>query len=417
MVRKNWIIAISIIILLLGIFLIKKIFFKNKLTPAIEEQHLTASLEIQNKGFSSGEIQSGEKMQNSIEDEISFVNANTIHLASIKAVYSSGWIAGGENSRKEMIKNMNDYGFNAIVIDIKDEAGHLSYQSDVQTAIDIGASRNMIKDVPSIIKEFHENGIYVIGRIVTFKDPTYANAIKDIAFQTIDGSYWKDKIGNCWPNPYNKNSWNYPIALAKEATEFGFDEIQFDYVRFPSSEGKVKQIAFGFDSNTLSKSQIINQFLTKVMDELSDYKVNVSADVFGIITKRDGDFENIGQDYYSISKIVDVICPMVYPSHYGRGEYKIAHPDLEPYHIIYDAMSDALTRVSGDSETAIARPYLQDFTASWLGRGNYQTYGNEAVRDQIKACYDLGITSFTLWDPSNQYCYEALPMATNNLEE
>lgn len=407
MKKKSIYFIICIFILFGFTLLIKQLYFHQPISTVSSN-----SFEKLSEKYSDERI-SDENAIDTINDnqdeyEINLINMNAINLNAIKAVYSSGWVAGGESSRKEMIQNINNNGFNAVVLDIKDEAGHISYSSNVQTAIEIGASRNMIKDIKAVLQDYHENGIYVIGRIVTFKDPTFAKALQDIAYKKEDGTCWTDRSGNYWPNPYNKDSWNYSIALAKEAAELGFDEIQFDYVRFPSSEGRVKQIAFGFNSETVSKSEIINQFLIKVMDELADYKVKVSADVFGITTKRDGDFENIGQDYHAIAKIVDVICPMVYPSHYGKGEYKIANPDLAPYEIVYAAMHDAQDRVSGDHQTAITRPYLQDFTASWLGRGKYQTYNNDAISKQIRACYDLGITSFTLWDPSNQYCYEAL---------
>lgn len=331
----------------------------------------------------------------------------------IKAIYLTGWSAGTKSKLESTITNIKENGFNAVVIDIKDEAGRLSYKSNVQTAIDIGASQNMISDITGLINLLKENDIYVIGRIVTFKDPLYAKKVQDIAYKKADGSLWVDYSGNNWPNPYNIASWDYPISLAKEAAELGFDEIQFDYIRFPSSEGKTKQIAFGFDSDIKTKSQVINSFLEKVMSELDEYKVVVSADVFGIITKRQGDFENIGQDFATIGQIVDVICPMVYPSHYASGEYKLANPDKSPYNTIYYSLKDAQNRYeeieNPDTKKAVIRPYLQDFTASWLGKGKYVNYTTEQVKSQIQACYDLRIQSFTLWDPSNKYCYDALP--------
>lgn len=362
--------------------------------------------EISNNTITSGEDISGETI---IQEEILEIPSITpVVYDSIKAVYSTGWVAGTENLRKSMIENIKNNGYNAVVLDIKDEAGHLSYNSSVQTAIDVKASRNMIRDINAVLQDFHDNGIYVIGRIVTFKDPTYAKVKTEFAYKKSDGTCWTDYAGNYWPNPYNTSSWEYPIALAKEAAELGFDEIQFDYIRFPSSEGRTSAIVYGFDSATSSKSDTINKFLTKVMDEMADYKIKISADVFGITTKRNGDFENIGQDFKQIANIVDVICPMVYPSHYGYGEYNVSRPDLNPYAIIHGSISDAQKRISGDSGTAEIRPYLQDFTASWLGKGNYQSYGTKAVQDQIQACYDLGIESFTLWDPNNKYCYDAL---------
>ncbi len=359
-------------------------------------------------------IPSGDIPESGNIPNIQNPNDKVIMPTNIKSTYVTGWGIGTKSIRESIIKAMKEYGYNAIVIDIKDEGGQLSYNSKVQTAIDINASKNMIRDINSVIKELHDNNIYVIGRIVTFKDPIYAGSVKTtVAYKKADGTTWKDYSGNAWPNPYNTNSWEYPIALAKEAAEIGFDEIQFDYIRFPSSEGKTSQIAYGFNSSTQSKSSTINAFLTRVMEELKSYNVTISADVFGITTKRDGDFENIGQDFAKIAGIVDVICPMVYPSHYANNEYKIAKPDLAPYDIVYRALQDALKRLeiySGDSSAHIAkiRPYLQDFTASWLGKGNYINYSTEQVAKQIQACYDLGLKDYTLWDPSNKYCYDAI---------
>ena len=379
---------------------------------------------------------------------------------AIKAVYSTGWVMGTPSLRKAMINSVKENGFNAIVVDIKDESGQLTYDSEVQTAIDIKSSQKMVKDIKSVIDELKENDIFVIGRIVTFKDPIFASKVEGVAYQNQDGSIWHDYSGRCWPNPYNEKSWEYPIALAKEAAELGFQEIQFDYIRFPSSEGRVKNIAYGFDSDTKSKADVICAFLEKVKEELTDYNVPISADVFGITTKRDGDFEHIGQDFARISFIVDIVCPMVYPSHYANNEYKIARPDKDPYAIIKYSMIDAMNRLesyyikeknlenideeiadeegisekenielkSGEEITETSkeinirannqenlreygvkiRPYLQDFTASWLGKGNYLVYGDEEVKVQIQAAYDLGIDDFCLWDPSNKYCYGAL---------
>lgn len=337
---------------------------------------------------------------------------------SVKAVYTTGWAAGTKRIRDSMIETLKENGYNAIVIDIKDEAGHLSYDSTVKVANDIGSSKKMISNVSDVIKEFKDEGFYVIGRIVTFKDPLYASKTSSIAYKKSDGSIWKDSAGNSWPNPYNTASWEYPIELAKEAATLGFDEIQFDYIRFPSSEGKTSTIAYGFDSGSKAKADVIADFLRKVMKELEPYNVVVSADVFGITTKKDGDFEKIGQDFSKIASIVDVVCPMVYPSHYYYNEYKIAKPDKEPYKVVYYSVEDAFKRYesyinlhSGDSvppRLAKIRPYLQDFTATWLGSGNYITYGDKEVTAQIQAIYDLKVYDFCLWDPSNKYCYTAI---------
>lgn len=349
---------------------------------------------------------------------VTIVQTNKQIPENIKAVYATGWVMGTKSIREDVVATLKENGYNAIVIDVKDEAGQLSYISSVQTAKDIGASVKMISNPSEIIQQLKDEGFYVIGRIVTFKDPIYASKVTSIAYKKEDGSLWKDYNGNHWPNPYNTASWNYPIEIAKEAAELGFQEIQFDYIRFPSSEGKTSTIAYGFDRATKSKSDMINGFLEKAMKELESYNVVVSADVFGITTKRDGDFENIGQDFSKIASIVDVICPMVYPSHYANNEYKISRPDKEPYKIVTESLLDAFERYdsyanahSGDGteiKLAKLRPYIQDFTASWLGSGNYIVYGNKEVTSQIQALYDLEIYDFCLWDPNNKYCYTAI---------
>lgn len=400
---------------------------KDVFNPNIETSGDFSSGDITPISGDSGDIQpSGEDIKSGEEPSEIIDTPKTSRISmpeNFKATYMTGWGAGTKSIRESVIKTMKEYGFNAIVLDIKDEGGQLSYNSKVQTAIDIGTSRNMIRDIDAVLKEFHDNGIYVVGRIVTFKDPIYAGSVKTtVAYKKADGTTWKDYSGKAWPNPYNENSWEYPIALAKEAADLGFDEIQFDYIRFPSSEGKVREIAYGFNSATASKADTICAYLTKLMQELAPYNIPISADVFGITTKRDGDFENIGQDFARISGIVDVVCPMVYPSHYANNEYKIAKPDLAPYDTIYRALQDAQKRLlvySGDSSAKVAsiRPYLQDFTASWLGKGNYQTYGTDQVAKQIQATYDLGLKDFTLWDPSNKYCYDAITKVTMKTEE
>ena len=256
------------------------------------------------------EIVSGDETQTNSGDEIELSNKKIPVPEHVQAVYSTGWVMGTPKLRKQIINSLKEYGYNSIVIDIKDEAGHLTYNSSVQTAIDIKASQKMVSDISAVLDELHENGLYVIGRIVTFKDPTYAGKVSDIAYKKADGTVWQDSAGNKWPNPYNKSSWDYPIALAKEAAELGFDEIQFDYVRFPSSEGRVSQIAYGFEYGSKTKADIIVEFLEKVMAELETYDVQVSVDVFGIVTKRNGDFENIGQDFTRIASVVDIVCPI-----------------------------------------------------------------------------------------------------------
>ena len=210
---------------------------KDVFNPNIETSGDFSSGDIAPISGDSGDIQpSGEDIKSGEEPSEIIDTPKTSRISmpeNFKATYTTGWGAGTKNIRESVIKTMKEYGFNAIVLDIKDEGGQLSYNSKVQTAIDIGSSKNMIKDIDAVLKEFHDNGIYVVGRIVTFKDPIYAGSVKTtVAYKKADGTTWKDYSGKAWPNPYNENSWEYPIALAKEAADLGFDEIQFDYIYY-----------------------------------------------------------------------------------------------------------------------------------------------------------------------------------------
>lgn len=468
MTNTKYFIMLSIFVLI-GIFfgVIFSVFYKdNSDTNFIDNNYLNLSgNQIENNNLYENQLAnkdyfvSGNQNLNNNYSTTQLSNNTTnpvqnekLNPQNVRAVYLTGWSAGTKSKRIAVIENLKKYNFNAVVIDIKDEAGALSYKSNVQTAIDTSASKNMISDINEVLKDFHNSNIYVIGRIVTFKDPSYAKKVPNNAYKATDGSLWYDYAGNNWPNPYNTASWEYPISLAKEAAQLGFDEIQFDYIRFPSSEGRTRNIAYEFNSDTQSKSDVINAFLKQVMQELAEYDVVVSADVFGITTKKMGDFEHIGQDFCEIAKIVDVVCPMIYPSHYGFGEYGISKPDTQPYAIVKGALLDAQKQYyqttnginaenaqtfSGDINNATInpdninndnninninglklatiRPYLQDFTASWLKKGNYILYDTKAVTAQLQACYDLGINDFILWDPSNKYAYEAINNIVQNV--
>lgn len=209
-----------------------------------------------------------------------------------------------------------------------------------------------------------------------------------------------------WLNPYNSESWDYIVDIAEEAASKGFNEIQFDYVRFPT-DGNTKIIDYGASAGK-PKAEAIAEFLAYGRDRLSKKGVVVSADVFGLVTTAADDM-HIGQHLESIARSVDVICPMVYPSHYGKGSYGVAEPDFEPYKIVNRSMSVAKGRVDAIkdvSRKAVLRPWLQDFTASYLPK--YQHYGAAEVRAQIKATYDAGAEEWLLWNAGNKFTAGAL---------
>ncbi len=325
-----------------------------------------------------------------------------------KALFITGWTVGtGEGDKFKGILNLLDETeLNALVIDVKDDTGYVTYPSEVPMVKKIGSDRNKhIADIDKVMKVLEEKNIYTIARIVAFKDPFLPGARPDLALQRKEGGVWTDRKGVAWVDPYQKEVWDYNIAVAKEAAKKGFKEIQFDYVRFPENGKKVDdEVAFN-DPQNRSKSQLISDFLAYAKKELEPYNVFVSADVFGLVTSID-DME-IGQRWELVTPHVDYISPMMYPSHYGPGNYGFAKPDLQPYGIIKQGIIDALARNEAvkaeGKEVAIIRPWYQDFTATYLGSGNYIEYGPEEVKAQIKAAKELGVTEYLIWNPGNRY--------------
>lgn len=338
----------------------------------------------------------------------------SIDQVKIKAVYLTGNSAGLTTRVDNIIDMANKTELNAVVIDIKED-GSLNYESSLDVVKKYG-KQTKLYNPEKVIKKFHDNGVYVIGRIVTFRDKTLAKNRADLAIKNSKGTLWLENGNDPWTNPYNEEVWDYNIAIAKEAISKGFDEIQFDYVRFPTG----KKTDFNYGTNVPPKADAINGFLAKAQKELYDgLGVPVSADVFAIIVESKGDGESIGQRITEVGKDIYCINPMIYPSHYANNAPKgimangvgqkingvtFTKPDLEPYKLMYNALLSTKTKISAvPGYKAKVRPYLQAFTAKYLPNGYYQTYGAQQIKDQIKAVYDSGFEEWILWDPSNKY--------------
>ena len=335
---------------------------------------------------------------------------------NVKALYLTGWTVGIDSKLKHYIDLANTTEINSYVIDIKDDDGLVGYETDVQAVREIGAWTKKY-DPDKVLKELHENDIYVIGRLVCFKDPVASSKMPELAIKNINRGLWKEKNSDgkyiSWLSPYNKASWPYLIEIAKEAVKKGFDEIQFDYVRFPNTDRRLMD--FGNVSET--KYDTINEFLSYAKEQLPG--VPISADVFGIICESPKDTEDIGQYLELVGKEIDFISPMLYPSHYAVGQsvngVRFVKPDLKPYDVVYNSLAKAKDRISQvEGYNADVRPYLQDFTASWLGDGYYQQYGPEQVKQQIQAVYDAGYEQWIFWDSFNTYSEAAFKKETNN---
>ncbi len=318
-----------------------------------------------------------------------------IHEFHVKGIYVSGWAAGSK-IMENLIELVNNSIINTMVIDIKDQDGYLSYYSNVPMAKEIGANKRKIKNIQGLIDRLQKNGIYTIARIAVFKDILLASRKEDFSLVLYNSEKDETYRSSNWVDPSVKEVWDYNIMLAREAVKIGFDEIQFDYIRYPALGNGYIQVAI--PENT-SKSKIINQFSQYAQDELSDLDVPLSADVFGLTTAVKGDL-GIGQNFTELANIINIISPMVYPSHYSEGSYGIKLPEGEPYKVIYRSLNDAKEKIIGSSHINI-RPWLQDFSIK-------HKYTYKEVLEQIKAVENLGIKEWLLWNPSSKYTVEAL---------
>jgi len=314
-----------------------------------------------------------------------------------RAIYMTGLTAGYRERLLELVQLVKETELNAVVVDIKDRSGRTTYQTSVQAFQELGAVTTSIDDLQWVVKTLKENEIYVIARQVVFYDPILANARLELAVEDVHGNPWRDYTGRInWTSPRQRDVWEYNLALSLEAARLGFDEVQYDYVRFPT-EGDLSTINHeGYDE---TRSESVSGFLSYARERLSKYGVFVSADVFGIIlsTKHDS---GIGQVLEDMANSVDIVCPMIYPSHYYSGSFGFDNPNANPYGVVFASLSYAMPRIEGTG--AVMRPWLQDF--SW----KEPPYGPQEVRAQIDAAAAIGVGEWLLWNAGNRYTKGAL---------
>jgi hypothetical protein len=318
----------------------------------------------------------------------------------VRALYLNAWAAGSPTKLPKLMSVADSTEINAFVIDVK-EGGEISYESKVPLAVEIGANRTYIRNIKRALDQMRERNIYPIARIVVFKDPVLAEAKPALAVKNADGSVWRDNKGTAWVDTYNRAVWDYNIALAREAVGLGFAEVQWDYVRFSDAPRSYLARATYPAAAGRTKADAVREFLLYSREKLKDLDVPVTADVFGLTVTTLGDM-GIGQQWEKMADAVDVILPMVYPSHFIAGNYGLRSPNAAPYRTIKRSMDDAIRRSKPLANAAIIRPWLQAFT---LGPPKY---GPAHVRAQIEAVYDAGLTEWVLWSPGSNYDPAAL---------
>jgi hypothetical protein len=312
----------------------------------------------------------------------------------VRGVHVTMALAGLEGKIDEYVA-LKSYGLNTIEVDIKDENGKIGFVTPELPSLarETGSAQPFF-DVQSVVEKVHAAGMYLIGRIVVFEDPTLSAARPALAVLRPDGSRWLNNQGLGWVNPYDQRVWRYVTSIGAAAAKAGFDEIQFDYVRFPS-DGDLSQIVYRHRVAE-PKGTTIERFLRYASSRLHPLGVRVSADVFGLSATHD---LGIGQVPKRVAPYVDALYPMVYPSHFSSGEYGIQQPDSYPGRTVARALLDFRRQLKGKGVALI--PWLQDFS---LGH----PYTIVEVSDQIAAARRQHARGFMLWNPEGLYTRDAL---------
>jgi hypothetical protein len=285
-------------------------------------------------------------------------------------------------------------GLNTVELDVKDENGYVGFVQRAPLLARRTEAAHDFYDPVQVAADAHEAGVYLIGRVVVFEDPTLTAARPDLAIQYADGSVWRTSRGQGWSNPYDRRVWKYNADIAVAAAKAGFDEIQFDYVRFPS-DGDVEAAVYPHRRSE-PKGKTIEGFLAYAAGRLHRLGVRVSADLFGLAATRD---LGIGQVPRRFGRYVDAVYPMVYPSHYNKGEYSLTDPEAFPGRTVAHSLHDYKRQLRGEKTRIV--PWLQDFSIN-------RPYGLIEVADQIAAARAQDVGGFLLWNPLGVYTQEAL---------
>jgi len=328
-----------------------------------------------------------------------------LNLSAIdtKGLYLSFYGIGSSLLRGRAMDLVRQTELNTLVIDIKGDRAMLPYPTSIEMAKSIGANKIItVKDMPAMVEKLHGEGLYLIARIVTFKDTLLATAKPEWSVKR-NGAMFKDNEGLYWVDPSRKEVWNYNIEIAKEAAAMGFDEIQFDYVRFPDRKG----VSFSLANTEENRVNSINGFLSAAYEALRPYNVFVSADVFGYICWNTNDTD-IGQHLEKVIHSVDYLAPMLYPSGFQFGIPGYRNPVKNSQEIIYLSLKKAQER--SDWNPKRFKPWLQAFKDYAFDRRHFDA---DEIQKQIAAANNFGAGGWFLWNPRNAYTAGGLKQESN----
>jgi hypothetical protein len=338
---------------------------------------------------------------------ISNINSNIVAkdmmIVRDEPIYSKGiyitFQTAGSKRMDDLIELIKNTELNSVVIDIKDYSGRIPYNTESDLIKKVGSEKIYISDIKGLIDKLHKENIYVIARMAVFEDNFLPEKRPELALKTRSGNLWRDFKGLTWFDPASKEVWDYNITIAKEAIKVGFDEINLDYIRFPS-DGAVALIVYPVWDYKTPKAEVIKQFFEYFSQRIKPLGVYISADLFGLTLTSPNDL-NIGQWLENAAPYFDYICPMVYPSHYPVGFEGFENPAAHPYEVIYWGLTIGNERLASISSEAKLRPWLQDFDMGAV-------YDARMINLEKKAVYDANAYGWLLWNPRNIYTEDAL---------
>ena len=331
-------------------------------------------------------------------DEVVVETSKKPDQIEAKGIYLTAYSAGSPKKLDEMIDLIEKTELNAVVIDTKDYSGKLLYDSNIEIVNELNLENNQVGDLKAVINKLHEKGIYVIARQTVFQDPILAEKKPEWAIKRAGGSLWRDYKGLAWVDPTMQEVWKYNIDIAKESIAFGFDEINFDYVRFPS-DGNTRTAIYN-DLGDKQKYDVMRGFYTFLGEELKDEPAWTSLDMFGFVMEYHNGL-SIGQRLEDAVDYVDYISPMMYPSHYPSGHLGLANPAAYPAPVIENGMQKGAPYFEG--KRAQARPWLQAFNIG-------ATYDATRIRAQIDMVEKYSDAGWLLWNASNRYSSAGLKL-------
>ncbi len=311
----------------------------------------------------------------------------------VKALYLGFWHTSNKSPKlRDILKIIDDTEINTVVVDVKNEYGYTSFKTSFEQANRYGADKSVInRDIQEFMSLLKTKNIYTIARIVAFKDELQATNNVDYAIKNRDGTIWRNHDNMAWVDPFDIRAHNYIISIAQEAAKVGFDEINFDYVRFPAKDG----LLYSKESTQENRIKAIGDFLNLAQDRLRKYGVFISADTYGNIcwTKDDN---NIGQTVSSMEAHVDYLAPMLYPSGFASGSFYFKNPSNHPHAVIYRSIKNIEDRI----DTKRVRPWLQYFKDYAHEK---RRYGEFEIKEQIRATKEINTNGWMMWSPSSRY--------------